>query len=361
LQQTVESNKTLLVDGPASVRLASGKAEVFGCQIKQAAKVVVAREGKRVPIHVLESAVFNVSLGGNASLLETEGSTIPASWNKPVEAVLAVQKRPVVIMVLGQADSGKSSLCTYIVNKLVNGKCKVAVLDGDLGQSDIGPSATFGYAVTSKPITELYDLKLENGFFVGVTSPLTVCAKAVEGLVALQADVLKRQVDFILINTDGWVTGDVALRHKAELIKQLKPDVLVGVQVGDELAPLIASLENAASIVVVEPSFALNPRTAEKRKALREMTYARYLKAAKVQCYPISQLIVEPRNGIPKKQEPEKGVLVGLYGHSKFLGIGILREINLTRRALKVQTSVSATPIRLVIGKVFLNPKLQEI
>jgi polynucleotide 5'-hydroxyl-kinase GRC3/NOL9 len=361
LLQTVESNRTLLVDGPASVRLASGKAEVFGCQIKQASKVVVSREGKRVPFHVLEKAVFNVSLGGNASMQETEGNTIPASWNKPVEAVLAVQKRPVVIMVLGQTDSGKSSLCTYIVNKLVDGKSKVAVLDGDLGQSDIGPSAALGYAVTSKPITELYDLKLENGFFVGVTSPLTAFAKAVEGLVALQAEVLKRQVDFILVNTDGWITGDAALRHKVELIKQLKPDVLVGVQVEDELAPLMANLESAASMVVVEPSLALNPRTAEKRKALREMTYARYLKGARVQCYPVSQLIVEPRNAIPHKQEPEKGLLVGLYNRSKFLGIGVLREINLTRHALKVQTSISATPNRLVFGKVFLNQKLQEI
>ena len=92
------------------------------------------------------------------------------------------------------------------------------------------------------------------------------------------------------------------------------------------------------------------------------MTYARYLKDAKMQNYPISQLTIEPKRAIPKNQEPEKGVLVGLYSSkNKFLGIGVLREINQLRKALKVQTSISGIPKRLVIGKVFLNKKLQEI
>ena len=78
--------------------------------------------------------------------------------------------------------------------------------------------------------------------------------------------------------------------------------------------------------------------------------------------YPLSQIIVEPRNGVPKTQEPEKGVLVGLYGRgTKFLGIGVLRAINVGRRTLKIQTAVSSKPMRLVFGKVLLNEKLQEV
>lgn len=359
MQQTVEPNKTLLVDGPASVRLISGKAQVFGYQLKEAQRILV-REGKRLPFYVLEKAAFEVSLGGNASVLETDGNTIPESWNKLVEAVLALQKRPAVVMVVGQADSGKSSLCTYIVNKLVAGKCKVAVLDGDLGQSDIGPSATVGYAITSKPVMELYDLKLENGVFMGVTSAILAITKTLEGLAAMKAEVLQRQVDFVIINTDGWVADDIAIRYKTALHTTLKPDLVVGVQLQDELAGLRANLKNT-EIVAVEPSPALNARTAESRKAIREMTYARYLKDAKLQCYPISQLTVEPRNAVPKKQEPGRGTLVGLYARNKFLGIGVLREVNQVRRVLKVQTSVAAKPNRLIIGKVPLNEKLQEI
>ena len=359
MQQTVESNRTLLVNGPASVCVVSGKAEMFGYQLKQAVKIVV-REGKRLPFFVLEKATFDLSLGANAGIEEVDGSTIPESWNDPIEAILSVQKKPLIVLLLGKIDSGKSSYCTYLVNKLVNEKCRVAILDGDLGQSDIGPSGTVGYAIASKPVADLYNLKLKNAFFVGITSPIAI-DKTIEGLAAMKAEVLQRPVDFVVVNTDGWVTGDIAVAYKTQLVKDLKPDVIVGVQVEDELRPLIANLDDT-SVIMVEPSSSLSQRSAEKRKTLREMTYARYMKNAKLRNYPLSQLTIEPRKALPKYQEPEKGLLVGLYGSgSKFLGIGILREINHLRKALKVQTAILAKPKRLVFGKVILNEKLQEI
>jgi polynucleotide 5'-hydroxyl-kinase GRC3/NOL9 len=349
----------MLVDGPASVRLVSGKAEVFGYPMKESQRVLI-REGKRLPFFVDEKTTFDVSLGANSGIAETVGSTNPPSWDKPVEAILSMQKRPVVIMVLGTADCGKSSLCTYLLNKLIDGKCKVAVLDGDLGQSDIGPSATVGYALASKRMPELYDLKLKNAFFVGETSPITAVPKTIEGLAAMKTEILQQQVDFVLVNTDGWVSGEDAVKYKVAIISALKPDVIVGVQAQDELVPLIARLETP--VLVVEPSFALKQRPPEKRTLLREMTYARYLKHSKLQCYPKSQVTIEPGNAIPKNQEPQKGLLVGLCGRAnKFLGIGVLREVNQLRKALKVQTAVSAKPMRIVIGKVIVNEKLQEV
>lgn len=359
MQQTVESNRTLLVDGPASVKLVSGEAEIFGFPVKPSHKVVV-RQGKRLPFFVQEKTAFDVSLGPNAKVEEAVGTTIPNSWNKPLEAITGLQKKPLVFMVLGKNDSGKSSFCTYLVNKLVQGKCRVAVLDGDLGQSDIGSSGTVGYAVTSKPVPELYDLKLENAAFLGVTSPMMAIAETIKGLADLKAEILQMPLNFVVINTDGWVSGDVAMRYKASLIKELTPDIIVGVQVAEELEELIAALE--LPVIRVDSSPSLNQRTAEKRKSLREMTYARYLKDSKLQCYPMNQLKVEPRKAIPTKQTSDRGLLVGLYGlGSRFLGIGILREINQVRRVLKVQTAVEDKPRRLVIGQVVLDEKLREV
>ena len=361
MQRIVESNNTLLIDGPASVRVTFGKVDVFGFQVKTETRIVV-REAKRLPFFVREKAVFDIKLGVNASVeLIADRSTIPESWNNPIKAILDTQTKPVIILVLGKIDSGKSSYCTYLVNKLVNGKCRVAVLDGDLGQSDIGPSGTIGYGATSKPVTELYNLKLENAFFVGITSPILAIRRVIEGLTVIKAQILERPIDFIVINTDGWVAGEIAVRYKTELIKEMHPDLIIGLPQENELEPLIANIEETP-IFLVEPSSSLSPKNPEKRKILREMTYTRYLKDAKVQCYPMSQLVIEPKGAVPKNQEPEKGLLVGLYGsRNEFLGIGVLREINLTRKALKIQTAISTKPQRIVIGKVFLNMKLQEI
>ncbi len=358
LRQTVQPNKTLLVDGPASVELVSGKVEVFANPLKENQRILV-REGKRLPFYAVESSVLEVLLGANASVKEVEGSTVPESWMKPVQTVLGLTKRPVVIMVLGAADSGKSSFCTYMVNKLVEAKGKVAILDGDLGQSDIGPSGSVGYAVASRPITELYNMRLQNGYFVGVTSPVRAIDQSVKGLHDMMNEA-QQQVDCILVNTDGFVSGELAINYKLTIIKDLKPDVVVGVQAKDELETLMSYL-GGGGVMTVEPSTALSPRSEEKRRILREMTYSKYLKKSKLQSYPLSQITVEPRNAVPKKQEPDKGVLVGLYGRgTKFLGIGVLRAINSERKTLKVETSVSAKPLRVVIGKVLLNRKLQE-
>ena len=215
--------------------------------------------------------------------------------------------------------------------------------------------------MTSKPVTELYNLKLENAFFTGVTSPILAITKTIEGLTAIKAQILERPIDFIVVNTDGWVAGDDAVKYKTELIKEMNPDLIVGVPLENELEPLIVNIEGTP-VILVEPSSSLSPRNPEKRKILREMTYTRCLKNARLQCYPMSQLVIEPRASIPKNQEPEKGLLVGLYAsRNEFLGIGVLREINPVRKVLKVQTAVSAKPQRLVFGKVFLNMKLQEI
>ena len=126
----------------------------------------------------------------------------------PFKPAKDLQIKPVIIMVLGASDAGKSSFCTYLLNKLVEGNRKVAVLDGDLGQSDIGPSATVGYAVAPKPVTELGNLRLQNGFFVGVTSPVNAIAKTIQGLTAMMKRASQKQADYIIINTDGFISGE---------------------------------------------------------------------------------------------------------------------------------------------------------
>jgi len=180
LNQTVESGKTLLVDGPASVLVVSGKAEVLGFPVKGTRRIVV-REGKRLPFFVAETASFDISLGENASVEEVDGNTIPPLWVESVGALTGFQKKPVIAMVMGKADSGKTAFCTHVINNLVSAKQKVAIIDGDLGQSDIGPPCTVAYAFITMSLTELYELKADNAFFVGATSPSEAVSKTIEG------------------------------------------------------------------------------------------------------------------------------------------------------------------------------------
>ena len=291
MNRIVERGKTLLIEGPASVTIAKGRVEVFGFLAGSSDRIVI-REGKRLPFAVEETATFYICSNKDASIEEVDGNTIPQSWIKSYEELLSLQNKPITIMILGTVDSGKTSYCTFLVNKLLTEKQKVAILDGDLGQSDIGPPCTVSYTFVTEPVTDLFNLKAEDAFFVGVTSPSKAIDKVITGLTTLKREILSRSPDFIVINTDGWVEGEDAVRYKVQLVDRLEPHVIFCVQQKSELAPILYTIEECRKKVVDSPQ-AIRQRTREKRKSLRELGYMKYLENARLRTLPLNSLRIE--------------------------------------------------------------------
>jgi polynucleotide 5'-hydroxyl-kinase GRC3/NOL9 len=420
MNRTVKKGITLLIDGPASVTVTSGKVAAFGSVISGAAKIVI-REGKRLPFAVEETAAFEIALGDAASVEEVEGNTVPPSWKKSSEEFTNLQTKPVTAMVLGTVDSGKTSFCTYLVNEVLREKRKVAVLDGDLGQSDIGPPSTVAYAFVTRPITDLFSLHAKNAFFIGETSPSKVADKVITALVSLKKEVLANNPEFVLMNTDGWVDGECAVNYKIHLVEELMPDIIFFIQQKDELTPLIKGLEKFKEVVVESPS-AIRQRDIEKRRSLRELGYVKYLRNAKLQSLSLSWLKIEGNElfdickahmnarqasniygllgmkplqlselndkvcviigrrrwisaeNIKKVEEytkkkvvvtrkgEEEGLLAGVYdSNRKFLGVGVMQEIDYLRKTVKISTPVSKDICVLTLGKIKLDKNMKEI
>ena len=420
MNRTVESGRTLLVDGPASVEVVSGKAEAFGFMLSSAEKIVV-REGKRLPFAVEKTATFKILLGENASIEEVEENTIPPSWRKAREELLSHRTKPVTLMMLGAVDSGKTSFCTYLINELLHVKQKVAVLDADMGQSDIGPPCTIAYAFVEKPVTDLFNLRAENAYFVGVTSPSKTIDKVIEGLTLLQKEILSDRPDFVVVNTDGWVEGEEAVSYKVKLVEHLNPNIVFGIQQREELATILNALEKFRKMIVDSPSVTRH-RSREKRKNLRELGYMKYLRNAKVRCLHLNWLQIEEneligmggkrgsaenarkiyellgikplcftelrdricvvigknrwietenirkvekltkKNVVIIRKGEERGLLVSMRdAENRFLGIGVLREIDYMRNTMKVYTPVSEEVSMVAIGRVKLDKDLREI
>jgi polynucleotide 5'-hydroxyl-kinase GRC3/NOL9 len=420
MNRTVESGRTLLVDGPASVEVISGKAKAFGFMLSSAEKIVI-RKGKRLPFAVEKPATFKILLGENASIKEVEENTIPPSWRKALEELLGHQTKPVTSVMLGAVDSGKTSFCTYLINELLSAKQKVAVLDGDMGQSDIGPPCTIGYAFVEKPVTDLFDLKAENAVFVGVTSPGNTADKVIEGLTSLEKEILSGCPDFVIVNTDGWVEGEEAAKYKVKLVENLNPNIVFCIQQREELALIFNSLEKAKKVIVDSPS-QIRHRSREKRKSLRELGYVKYLRNAKVRCLSLNWLQIEEngligiggtrrtaenagriyrllgmkplrftelrdricvvigknrwidtenirkvekltkKNVVIIRKGEEQGLLVSLHdAENRFLGIGVLREIDYMRNAVKLYTPVSEEVSVVAVGRVKIDKDLREI
>ncbi|MFQ5758774.1 MAG: Clp1/GlmU family protein [Candidatus Bathyarchaeia archaeon] len=417
MKRKVEKGRTLLVDGPASVNHISGEVEVLGAKLRRGERVVI-REGKRVPFMVKKRATFDLALGEDASFEEVEGSTVPSSWENALKEIKAC-RRPLTVMVMGEVDSGKTSFCTFLLNHALRMRWKAAILDADLGQSDVGPPSTIGFSRVTTPIKDLFEIEAEKAYFVGLTSPSQVINRVIEGVIELKNSVEGADVDFLVINTDGWVSGEEAVSYKVGLTEKVAPDMVVGTQETDELAPILTALKETKTLAVDSPPV-IKKRSREKRKVLRELGYKKYLKKVKVRSFPSNWVGVERvlmgTGTIPQAERIEKikemlgtipvyceetpttlfivlrknswideerikgvedslekwtkvirdgeeeGLLVGLHDDKgALLGIGVLLGMDYRRRVMKVYTSVSEKVSTICVGQIKLDKSGREI
>jgi polynucleotide 5'-hydroxyl-kinase GRC3/NOL9 len=224
--------------------------------------------------------------------------------------------------------------------------------------------------------------------------------------------------DLLVINTDGWVEGEEAAAYKAKLADKVLPSTIVGMQLENELTPILNALNNIKVLIVDSPQL-IHPRSREKRKILRELNYKKYLKNAKMQSLSFSWIKLEDSllgAGGPMSHErletltkllgtrpiyseesgaaifavlrkskavteeqmkdveehfgkkvkviregDEDGLLVGLKDEEdRFLGIGVLHGVDYKRKLLKVYTPVSEKVSMLHFGQIKLNKNCRE-
>jgi polynucleotide 5'-hydroxyl-kinase GRC3/NOL9 len=417
MKRFIHEGKTLLVDGPASIILLSGNVSVLGAHL-QIEENLVVREGKRLPLLVNKNATFETMLGEGASIKEVETGSTPSIWTKAAKSLLSLTK-PVTVLVLGGVDSGKTSFCTFLVNAAIKENLKTGIIDADLGQPDVGPPSTIGFNFVSKSIKDLFEIDFQEAYFFGSTSPSGAINKVIGGLTYLKARVMEAGVDFLVINTDGWINGKEMSSYKARLVQEVAPCAVVGIQKEFELTPIFDELLGDKLLIMDSP-FIIQPRNRSKRKLLRELSYKKYLKDAKIRSFSLSWINIEDsvlgsggpiyhkrletltnllgkrpiyseeaidfllvvlKEGEFIKDKPiravedyfgklvkvirkgdEEGLLVGLKDEEDhFLGIGILNEVDYKRKILKIYTNVNKKVSKISFGQITLNNNFSEI
>ncbi len=392
----VEGGTTLLVEGRAEVRV-QGRAEVFGCPIES----VTVSEGKILPIYVVEDS--EVEIEGN--YIAVKGSTIPESWNRLVEAI--EREEYAKIMLFGDTDSGKSSLATFLANKLSGRKW---IIDLDIGQSDIAHPCAMGIGFTEGGIISISEVQMIDGYFVGTISPTGREARCLRGVASIFAKVedLAKDGDRIIIDTTGWTKGKRARDYKLAKVEIIKPDLIVCF----EKVPYYLKSYNTFEV----ESFVLKKRSREVRSSIRSRLYAKWLENAKLKRFEAGKIefenttlfkgekieflegvldakVIFAEKGsdflnvcVEKEVEvggelikalleiyevkdicifsPDQlnGLMLGLYGREgRYLGFGLLRGLDVENRSIEVFTSVEGEVGRIEFGEVKLNDDLREV
>ena len=143
-------------------------------------------------------------------------------------------ERARTILILGEKDTGKTTLTLTLANQLFRAGLRVGIVDADIGQSDIGPPTTVGFGEVTAELACLNDAALRGMYFVGDTRPTGHLLQLVIGTRRMVDKALAAGMDKILIDTTGLVSGQLGRVLKTQKIAALAPDLILCLQRGDE-------------------------------------------------------------------------------------------------------------------------------
>ena len=315
-------------------------------------------ESRQEPIFAVDNTLLEIRRDSGSAWSVAGESTVPVAWN---EAAQVLQRQRGVCVIIGEVDSGKSSLCTFLANKCLEDTGKVGVVDADVGQADIGPPTTISSSVVQAPIIGLHKAVVEISFFVGDTSPSVVPDKIVRLATRLK-EQMTSSADIVLVNTDGWLAEFNAIRYKQRLLEEIQPDLVIALSRSDDIIDPLLDRVKFASLKLPISSFA-RVRSKEERKKAREAGYRRFLQGShklvvsqetRVRMFDRLEQTVFPEN------RRFRGFVSGLLNQSEeLLSIGRINQVE--NGKVIVETRTNETPTVLEIGNIALSSRYDEV
>jgi polynucleotide 5'-hydroxyl-kinase GRC3/NOL9 len=263
-----------------------------------------------------------------------------------------------VAMLIGGLDSGKSTLSRELAGAALASGRTVAYLDADVGQKVVGPPT----AATLRMLRDPSDLEPEKLsipdalYFVGATSPQGQLLPLVVGTARLLARARAWGADLVVVDTGGLVSGVYGQLLKYHKVELLQPDVVIGLQRGEELDPLLGIIQRffPCEVVALPVPPQIRPTSVDERARHREEAFGRYF-SEPLQRWRVKPTVFMPALPALFEQGKLDRILVGLSdGEGEYTGLGYL-EYSGAEGVLRLISPVGVAPKALKLGSVRLE------
>ena len=205
---------------------------------------------------------------------------VPNEWQRHIDEMKA---SPGTVVMIGSVDVGKTTFCALLANQATEAGIPTAVVDADMGQSEIGPPTTIGMGLVESPIETTGDLKPKSLYFVGSTSPVGHFLEAVVGtkLLVEKAQGLGREM--VIVDTTGLVRGTIARQLKTHKIELLRPRHIVALQRTNEAEHFLRFFDTWEDCTIhrLSPASAARPKPQALREQRRTVRFHEYFKDAR--------------------------------------------------------------------------------
>jgi polynucleotide 5'-hydroxyl-kinase GRC3/NOL9 len=280
---------------------------------------------------------------------------IPLAWKQ-----LDLEGINGVLLVIGETDTGKTTFARYMFSTLNSLGRQVALLDGDPGQSWLGPPTTMTLASTMGAGDDFLKTNQTRRYFVGSTTPQGHMLPIIVGSASLIRSAFDKGIRTIVYDTSGLVdprSGGLAL--KMAKIDLLRPQVVFAIQRHEELEPLMTPLRRSQRVKVIDLQTVPNVqrRDADERRRHRIRQYQRYFNTARTLNIHWSKLAVFPLPAFRIHQ------LLALENRDSFVvGLGIVIDIDRPRQRVELLTPLENLEgvDALHLGDILLDPRSFE-
>jgi polynucleotide 5'-hydroxyl-kinase GRC3/NOL9 len=262
------------------------------------------------------------------------------------------------VLFIGGLDAGKSTLARATAAYALRLGRTVAYLDADVAQKTVGPPATVGL----KHVREPDDLTFERLAhadalgFVGSTSPQDHLLPMVGALSRLRDRANEEGSDLVVVDTSGMVSGIWGQLVKYYKVDLLEPDLVVGLQRGEELDPILGVIERffGTDVVSLPVHSGVVPTSVEERMTQRQRAMARYFEG-ELQRFRVKPTVFMPTLPPLFDLAQLDRLLVGLSdGRGGFTGLGYLEYVP-QDSGLRLISPVAEPPKALRLGSVRLE------
>lgn len=204
----------------------------------------------------------------------------------------AAAARARLVVVIGESDVGKSTLVARLASGLAT-LAPVAVIDADLGQSEIGPPATVGLGRVTAPITRLAEAEPLALAFVGSFSPARDLLASVVAAARMVDRGRAARFDRLLVDTSGLVAGDLGRRLKQAKIELLGPDLVICLEHRDECEHILRPYRSGRPEVLrLSPLPGARRRSQDARRRRRHERLAAWLEGGRLVALDLERVVL---------------------------------------------------------------------
>jgi len=279
---------------------------------------------------------------------------VPGDWMDLIEAI---HREKGIALILGAPDTGKSTLAHFLVVQLCRMGNVVALVDGDIGQSILGPPTTIGLALFDFAPKQLDNIQLIASYFVGSITPRGHMLEMLVGTKRIADRASQLDPGIIVIDTTGFVTGETAWELKFQKVDLLKPTHLIGLQRRREIEGLLKPHHFRPDMAIhrLKIPDKIRMKSPDQRRSNRSRKFAAYFQEVKLYEKSLDGIKVVSPFKVRYRGKGLKGVLIGLNDEANFnLGLGILENLDVHRGTISfVAPELDLTKIRIIrIGSI---------